>query len=222
MSRTVDWVITKAYLAAQRKASPPATGTNKYNALLGLADTMQLMWQDEPDTDWSSLWSLVTLADTVSATDTFALSTTINNISSREGDYVLLTDGTNTVPVKVITPNQLYEYRYVLACAQVGSNLKFSKAFVATDTTIGYSIKVPSYLNVSDITTGTDVVQVDSPMWLAYMMAADFIKGDTVKSVLYDKLLALADQHMQKMKSNNGGQQEAIVANWVPEGANWS
>lgn len=218
MSRTASYIITKAYLAAQRKATPPAAGTTKYNALLGIVDSMQQLWAAEPDVEWNSLYSLVTIG-TVSATDTFDLDDTINYISKREGDYVLLTNGTNTTTVRLVSPNQLYENRYVNACAQIGLTLKFSKAFLSTDSTFGYSIKVPAILYPDDITVGTNTVQVDDPMWLTYMTAADFVKADTQKSVLYDKLLALADQHMQRMKQNNGGQYESVSTNWRPEGA---
>lgn len=218
MSRTASYIITKAYLAAQRKSTPPAAGTTKYNALLAIVDSMQQLWSSEPDIEWSSLYSLVTIG-TVSATDTFDLDDSISSISKREGDFVLLTNGTNTTTVKLVAPNQLYENRYVYACAQIGQTLKFSKAFLSTDSVFGYNINVPSILFPDDIVIGTNTVQVDDPMWLAYMTAADFIKSDTQKSVLYDKLISLADQHMQKMKNDNGGQYEAVVMNWRPEGA---
>jgi hypothetical protein len=216
----VTTAITKAFLHAQRKATPPAAGTTKYEALLAIADSMQKMWAAEPDVEWNSLYELVNIGN-VTATDEFDLDDSIDTISKREGDFILLKSGTLTTTVKIITPNQLYEYRYQLAAARVGSTLKFSTPFVSTDSTIGYSINVPSIVYPSDITAATNTIQVDDPMWLVYMMAAEFCRTDTVKGAQYDNLLQMADLHMQKMKAANGGQNDAVILNWQPDGISW-
>jgi hypothetical protein len=221
MARTVDWVIQKAFLEAQRKSTAPTSGTSKYNALLGIVDNKQLEWASEPSVEWDSLYSVVTLAAVVSATDTFALTGTINYISKREGNPILITNGTNTSRFMLVSPNQLDEYRYDDACAQVGSNLVFSKAFSASSSLIGYSIKVPSMLYPTDITSGSQNVQVDDPLWLVYMVAADFVRNDVVKRDNYDLLLQLAAERMAKMKQANGGQQAAVATPWAPTGETW-
>lgn len=219
---TVDQAISRAFLHAQRKPVAPASGTTKYNALLAIADSMQKMWATEPGIEWDSLYALVQLSVVVSATDTFALDGSINDLSQREGDYVLVTNGTNTVQYTVVDPDQLYTYRNSNVCARIGSNLKFSRAFTTTGGMIGYNIKVPAIGYVPDITTGSQTVSVDDPMWLVYMMAAEFCRNDTVKSGQYDNLLQMADQHMQKMKQANGGQYQEIARPWAAAGADWS
>jgi hypothetical protein len=221
MSMTIDQAITKAFLHAQRKATPPASGTPKYNALLGIADSMTRQWASEPGVEWDSLYSLETLAALVTATDTFALNSTIDNISKRPGDYILVTNGVTTCRYTLVPPNQLYLDRYKNSVARIGSNLKFSKAFVSTDTTIGYSIKVPSILYPTEITSGSQLVQVDDPMYLVYMMAAEFVRNDAVRVGQYSNLLALADEIMQKMKQVQGGQIEYVATPWAPAGAEW-
>lgn len=221
MARTVDWVIQKAFLEAQRKSTAPSSGTSKYNALLGIVDNKQLEWASEPSVEWASLYSVITLAAVVSATDTFALTGTINYISKREGNPILVTNGTNTTRFKLVSPDQLDEYRYDDACAQVGSNLVFSKAFDAASSLIGYSIKVPSMLYPTDITSGSQTVQVDDPLWLVYMVAADFVRNDVVKRDNYDLLLQMAAERMAKMKQANGGQQAVVATPWAPTGETW-
>lgn len=218
---TIDAAIAKAFLHAQRKATPPAEGTSKYNALLGIADSMQKLWAIEPDTEWTSLYELVSIG-TVTATDTFDLDDSINYISKREGDYVLVTNGTSTTEYRLVTPNQLYENRFSAAVARIGNTLKFSKAFAATDSVFGYTIKVPAIVYPDDITVGTQEVQVDDPMWLCYMMAAEFVRNSVEKQGQYDNLLALADQCMQRMKQNNGGQYDAIVTTAFVTGEDWN
>lgn len=208
VQRTADWVVGKAFLHANRKATMP-TGT-KYNALLAIVDSIQKLWEQEPDTEWGSLYSLETLTPVVSATDTYALPDTVNYLSRRQGEYVLVTDGTNTERYKIISPNQLYEYRDSKAVAKIGRNLKFSSEFDADSTLIGYNIKVPAITFCDDIDLGTDLVEVDDPMWLAYMSAEEFIRQDVVKRNTKNDLLELAGQVMAKMKQNNAGSLETI------------
>lgn len=218
MSRSADWVIAKAYLKANRKATPPTSGSSKYEALLDIVDSMQKQWADEEGIDWNSLFELTTLVPLITETDTFALPATVDYISKRSDDYILVTDGTSTKTFSLIQANQLYKFRDQDACAQVGRNLVFSRAFTSTSPELGYSIKVPAYNWVDDIEDGTDIVQVDRPMWLAYASAAEFVRNDIVKSSQYDNLLALAEQVMNKMKYANGGQVEELVTEWQPAG----
>ncbi len=220
MSTTVTQVIQKAFLHAQGKSTAPTVGTNKYTQLLNLVDSLQKMWASEPDTEWNSLYSLVTTA-TASATDTFDLDDSIDYISKREGDYIRVTNTTNTTAFKLISPNQLYDYRFRDAAAQVGRTLVFSRAFKSTDSTFGYNIIVPAILYTDDITTGTQTVQVDDPMWLAYMVAAEYVANNLIKATQRPRLLELADQLMQRMKQANGGQYETVASNWIPEGETW-
>lgn len=212
---TGDQVIQKAFLHAQRKATPPNQGTPKYLALLGIVDSMQKLWADEANIDWDSLFVSRALSAPASATDTIALDADINYITKTEESSVLI----GTTPFKLVSPRQLYDLRDSNVCAQIGSNLKFSKTIDST--LVGSTITVPAILKVSDITAGTDVVEVDDPMWLVYASAAEFNRNDLVKVAQYDNLLALADQVMQKMKNRNGGSIEQVDLTWQPEGESW-
>lgn len=223
-TRTADWVIGKAWLEAKGKANTPTSGT-KYNTLLGLVDTELKNWQDEEGVEWDSLWSMVTLTGGVSITDTYALSTSIRKISKREGDYIYLlsADGTQKKPIKLVRPNQLYEHNDdQFYAAQIGRNLVFSKAFAADSSYIGYSINVPSYGYVNDITAGTDIVNCDDPLYVAYMVAASFARNDLVKSGQYQNILDKADVRMESMKQNNSGQDESYDNDGVAEGDSYS
>jgi hypothetical protein len=220
MSQTVEWAIQKAFLHSNRKATPPASGTSKYEALLDIADSMQKMWASEPATEWDSLYSLETIG-TVSATDTFDLPDEVNYISKSEDDPIRITNGTSTTTYKLVKPNQLYKFQGSNVCAQIGRTLKFSTAFTSSSSVLGYDITVPSILYTDDITTGTDEIQVTDPMWLAYMMAADFCRNDVVKQNQYDNLLALADQCMQKMIADNSGSLNEIPMTWAAQGESW-
>jgi hypothetical protein len=217
---TADQVILKAFTEAKRKASLP-TGS-KYSALLVMLDNVQKMWAARED--WQSLRATVTLTALITATDTFSLDNstgTVDRISQKEDDYVLLTDGTSTKRVNVVAPNQLDEYRYSIVCAKIGSSLKFSSAFAADSAYLGYSIKVPCQLKVADITDGDNTVAVNDPMWAVYQLAADYVRNDVVARGEYEHLNDMADEHWQSMLDAEGGQLDAVVTNWRPEGEAW-
>lgn len=218
--RDADYVIQRAYLAAQRKATPPASTTTKYATLLGLVDAAQDDWQTEPGIEWNSLYELVSNG-TVTATDTFDLDDSIRYVSKRDGDFVTLTNGTNTQEVLLVNPDQLYSNRYNFACAQIGRTLKFSKAFTASSTTFGYTIKIPAIIYCDDITAGSSAIQCDDPMYLAYMVAAEFIRTDVVKGGQYNNLLGKAAERMDKMKQDNGSQNDSIPRETLQVGESW-
>ncbi len=213
MSKTVEWTIQKAFLHAQRKATPPTTGS-KFEALLDIADSMQKMWANEDGVIWDSLYVRINIG-TATVTDTFPIPATIEKVSNDSEDPILV----GTQPYKLVKPAQLYKYKDSKAVARVASNLKFSKAFAADDSLLGSAITVPGQGPVPDITSTADIVAVDQPMWLAYMMAAEFIRADVVKRDQYDNLLALADAVMADMKANNGGSDEVFDSGgWSPAG----
>lgn len=226
-TRTLDWVIGRAFAHANRKATPPAQGTPKYQVLAVIADDLQRQWANEPGTEWTSLYNFFTLPSTVTANqDTYALdptTPTIDYISKRAGDYIKLVspDTTVTKHVLLIDPNQLYEYRYQDAMAQNKRNLIFSQKPTTGTTFLGYSIIVPGYQTVNDLINPTDVVQVDNPDWLAYACAAEYVRNDYVRGAQYPNLLNMADQAMQKMKQANQGQYESVASEWIPMGMTW-
>jgi hypothetical protein len=224
MAQTVDWAIQKAFLLAQRKAIPPIIGTTKYQVLLDLADTLQKMWAAEPGIEWDSLYTLESIG-TTSSTDSYSLPDELDYISKNEADPVRLVspDGTVTKEYRLIRPNQLYRHRNECVCAQIDTTLKFAKPFSATDVDYGYTINVPGILYVNDITKGSDEIQVYDPMWLAYMMAAEFCRNDVVKVGQYGNLINYAAQAMERMKNANSGQLDEVElgSNWTA-GVNWT
>lgn len=219
--RTANYVIQKAYLAAQRKSVMPGQGTTKYNVLLGLVDSAQDDWRNEPDTYWDSLYQTINTG-TISTTDTYDLDDDIDFISRRSGDYITITNDTNTEKVLFVSPEQLYLNKNELAVARIGRTLKFSKPFLATSPYIGFKLNVPAYIFTDDITSGNTLVQCDDPMFLAYMVAAEFSRTDTVRAGQYNNLLDKAAERMSKMKQNNGGQIEEIPRDFYVMGETWN
>lgn len=215
MAWTVDQVIQKAYTYAVRKSVPPTAGSTKYYVLITIIDSMQKQWSIEPGTDWDSLYERRDLTATPNGTEFVDLDASIARLVKVEGDPVLV----NGEEYRVVSPSQLYKYRESKAVAQVGRKLKFSHALDASLT--GTAVSVPIIRQVGDLVSGSSIVEVDDPMWLAAASAAEFDRNDVVKAANYNLILQIADQFMQKMKEANGGSVEEIDTPWTPAGQEW-
>lgn len=217
----VTTAIQKAYSMAKGKATAPVVGSTKYNQLLSLADSLQKVWAAEPDVQWDSLYSVVNIG-TVTATNSFDLDDTINSVIKRETDPIYLLSGDTRVNYALVRPNQLYINRNYKAVAQAGRSLIFPESFETTSPEYGYTIYVPAILYPDEITLGTDEIQVPEPMWLVYMMAAEFIATDVVRQNQRTKNLEFAVELMRKMKQDNQGQYEEVSTEWSPMGEDWA
>jgi len=217
----VSEAIQKSYSMAKGKATAPAAGTAKYNQLLSLADSLQKVWAAEPDIQWDALYSVVNIG-TVTATNSFELDDTINSVVKRETDPIYLSSGSSRVDYSLVKPNQLYINRDFKAVAQAGRNLVFPTAFTSDSPQFGYSINVPSILYPNEITAASDEIQVPEPMWLVFMMAAEFIATDVVRQNQRGKNLEYAVELMRKMKQDNQGQYEDVATEWNPLGEDWA
>lgn len=215
---TVSDVIELAYQHAKGKPTPPAVGTTKYNSLLLLCNSLQKQWAAEPDVEWNSLYSVTTIG-TISATDTFAIPSTVDYISKRVTDPVFTTNGTSRVDYTLVKPQELYINNADKVVAHEGGNLVFPSAFTSDSQDFGWTLKAPCILRVNDIDDGADAVQVDDPMWLVWMVAADFVRNDLVRTNQYERLVTYAQDVMRKMKQRNQSQNERITTEWRPMGA---
>ena len=211
--QTADWAIKKAFLHAQRKDVAPQVGTSKYNALLAMADSMTRIWASEPNVEWNSLYERQDIG-TLPTSGVIDLDETIDYISQSEEDPVLV----GSTPYKVVSARQLYRRRGGNVCAKVGNTLVFPVFSDESLSKIGSSVSIPAILAPDEITSGSDELQVDDPMWLAVMMAAEFVRNDGVKQGQYENLLAYADNIMQKMKEANEGSVNEVLTPWAPLG----
>jgi hypothetical protein len=222
-TRTADWVIQKAFLIGEAKSTPPSSGTNKYNVLLGIVDNEQKDWADEPGIQWDSLYQPITLSTLISAAASFPLDVAVGDPSLYVKDSITLRPAVGGSPVyaKLVQPNQLTQYQNDIAAAIEGRNLVFSQAFSASDALIGGTIQVPNYGYVGDITIGSNVIQVDNPLYLAYMCAAAFVLNDIIKAGNYNLHLAKAAELMEKMKQLNGAQFDQVTRDYSVQGQSW-
>lgn len=201
--------ITEAYVICTGKSTLP-TGT-KRDKLNNLAKKLYRDWQTEPGMEWESLYSVVG-AGTVTATDTFALDTEINFISTsqqRQDNLVRIRYGTSPnysyAYYKSVPYGQLHRHRDTNAVSKVTDNsIKFSKAFTSTSEVFGGTIQVPAIIKLDDLTADTSEILIDNPAWLPARLAAQYVLTDTQLNYLYQDLLDQANELMLGMKIANG------------------
>lgn len=106
-------------------------------------------------------------------------------------------------------------------CAQIGSNLVFNHTFTSVDKQFGGTIKAPVYTFVTALSGDTDVVPCSIPNWLVAAAAAEYVRTDITLQNQYPTLLAEANDLLQKMIDNEGGQIMPVYKQAPAMGANW-
>jgi hypothetical protein len=218
----VKELIAKSLLMATGKAKVLNETESKYVRLLAIGNIMQRMWAAEPDIEWDSRYSTISLGSIT--TDVVAMDPTIYAISKREGDqiYIQHFDSEQKSYFDLVRPSELYRSGRVDVCAVVAGELKFAKTFGITTPQYKGEVFVPILLDVEDLKRSTDQVIVDDPNWLVFMTAAEYVRNDVTKQNQYGNLVTLAENSMSKMKQNNSGQTDEVEAYGSVLGETWS
>lgn len=195
---------------ATGKPTSPTSGTKKYNQLLNAGKYFLQSWQDEPMTDWPSLYDFRD-SGTITATDTFPLDEDIRKVSQQAGDNIKIvhTDD-NETEYKLVPVDRLQHYRYDKVVAVAGTNLVFPRAFTADDAEFGGTIVVPSYGYAVFPEDDVTEIPIDNPNWLVCISAAEFVRNDLTRKSEYPNLVGEAAVLMQKMKENSGSRVDEI------------
>jgi hypothetical protein len=235
LAMTVTQFVAQTYLLATGKTTALTAGSSKYTKILALGNLFTQQWAQEPGVDWASLRTIFSLG-TVSATDTVALDSDIGKVSSQEGDFVRIahTDGVSESEYTIVPISKLYgdgpkvsasgvsRRNAVGTCAISGTDLIFSRAFLATDAQFGGTISLPGYATPATLINANDTIAVDNPQWLCYAAAAEYDRNDITRVQLYPSLRDRAKELMAQMKDVNGSQlEEVYTGGWSPLGESW-
>lgn len=231
-SMTVQDAVNLTLLFATGKAAVLVPTDAKYLKILALLNNYTDEWADEEGTDWQSLRQTFSLG-TVTATDSYDLDDTINEVSSQEGDYVRINHpgGIMQSLYTIVPPQRLYDSGTTInnygqqeliangTCAIIGKQLVFSRPFVSTDTQFGGDIVVAGYVQTDPLVNPKDLIQVDIPRWLCYRAAAEYIRTDVTRQQQVPNLIAEATEVMNQMKDLNDTQSEYVYrGSWRPAG----
>lgn len=216
--------VAKVILKSTGKVSTSVSGDAKWLKVLGIANTKIDDWMNEPEVDWGSLYNRALSIGTVTATDTFPIdTTTVRLISQTFGDPIRInhTNGRSYTDYDLVAYDQLKQYPNGNYCAQIGSNLVFSRPFLSTDSQFGGTITIPAMLYASHLVNDSDVIPVDIPNWLVISTAAEYIRTDVTRQNQYSNLATEANAIMARMKDNNDGQISYVQSHFTPLSRTW-
>lgn len=229
---TTAQFVSNVYLKSVGKLPTFSSGSTKWLKIVAIGNRFIQQWATEKGVDWKSLYNPGLTLTTVTATDTFAIPTTVLKLSDTETDYVRIfhTDGESYTDYDIVPADRLKEYyagvdkesSFGNKCAQIGSNLVFNREFVSTDPEFGGTIKAPVYTVPSTISADSDVIPVDNPEWLVVITAAEYVRNDIVRQGQYPNLITEANALMDSMKETNESQIETVIMPWTAPGATWS
>lgn len=215
---TAQELLLDAYRAYRGKidSRAPAWGTDKANTAISIANRKIREWATDPRNKWNSLFEIRALSatvDTDTPTNTYNLATDFYLPS--DFAKIVKTDG-SYVEYPIIKAQQ----RNVLSqCLYIhGSNPKKITFAQTIDTALNDgTIYVPGYYIPSSLSASTDVVPVDDPVWLVYIVAAELARNDAAKDDQFPNLQGMANDLYRKMSDANNDtgflQPNTIVTN---------
>lgn len=198
-------VIAQAYLKAKGKAAPLATTSTTYIKFLALANMIQKTLIREPGIQWD--WTYDRLSQGVITSDRITIDDSIYAIHRDEQDPVIITTPNSTQETywRYVQPGEFKKYRNFNVCTLIGDELIFSKTFTSSDSQYNGSVTVPAHITPDDFVQPTDTVLIPDPTWLAYMMAAEFVRNTVTKQNQLGNIVGEANNLLEGMKDRNSG-----------------
>lgn len=219
---TVETFVPACILKATGEVFSGTSGDSDWERVLDVANRYIDSWMAEPGVDWDSTYQTVDIG-TVTATDSFDLTSSIYRVSNDAGDPIRInhTDGENYTDYRLVAASQLRQFTNEYVCSRVGSQIKFPKAFTSTDVQFGGTIEVPAYVKPSYLSDDADEIPVDDPNWLVLITAAELSRTDLTQAQNYPLLIGEANNAMSAMKRANSPQVRFIPKYSAALGNTW-
>jgi len=117
-------------------------------------------------------------------------------------DKVLVTTtSSNTLKLGLATPQERESDCYI--SSRNPKVLTFVNDITSTDQKVGGTLSVPAYYLPADMVLATDLVPVDNPEWLVYIVASELARNDPAKESMFATLVGMANDLYVKMVSAN-------------------
>lgn len=214
---TTSSFVSNVVLLSEGKLPTFASGATKWLRIVAQGNFFLQQFAKERGVDWNWYFDPNKSFGTVTATDTFAVPSTVYRISKKEGDVLRIThtDGAYT-DYTFVPHDELKKYSVGNYVAQVGSNIKFNNAFTSDSPQFGGTIRVGVYEYPSTFSLDNDVIDIPDANWLVYAVAADRVKNDVTRKDLRADLVNQANELMQALKDENQSQLEEVNRPYNP------
>lgn len=195
----------------------PAFGSDKANVALAIANRKIVEWATDPRNKWNSLFEINSVGTISTSTltydldDTFFLPSDFAKIVKTDASYV-------EYPIVKAQQRNVLNGQSLYIHGSDPKKITFSQDI---DTGLASGILyVPGYYIPSTLTAQTDVVPVDDPNWLVYIVASELARNDAAKDDMYPTLAGMAnDLYLRMSNANNdtGFLQPNIIVNNMPQ-----
>lgn len=214
---TTSEFVQNCVLLSEGKIPTFASGSTKWLRIVAQGNFFLQQLGRERGVDWNWYYDPAKSFGTVTASDTFAIPSTVLKISQQQNDFIRVThtDG-NYTDYTLVSADRLRDYDTGNYVARVGANIKFNTAFTATSPQLGGTITVPIYEFPTVFALDADVIDCPDPYWLVLMVAADRVKNDVTRKDLRADLIAQANEAMLGLKEDNEGQLSEVLMDWNP------
>ena len=192
----VEEVINLAYQTATGKTKTLSPGNSKYERMLNIANMATMQWESEPDVVWGSLCEDREIG-VIDDNTSYKLHEDVRTVDFYK--FVRLTKDAQNWTFPFISPQMAKDGCY--GAIQLGWRLDFRGL---SEQMKGATIIVPIVRHAKKLTKADDIVEVNDPYWLVYMIAAEFVRNSRTKSNQYGNLITLAQSSMEGMKNRNG------------------
>lgn len=81
--------------------------------------------------------------------------------------------------------------------------ITFADEIVATSQLVGGVLSVPAFYMPSELVNATDLISVDNPEWLLYIVASELARNDPAKESQFPTLVGIANDQYSKMVASN-------------------
>lgn len=201
---TVQQLLDNVYLIYRGKiaSKTPVFGSDKADIVLAIANMKQADWAGDADNVWASLFDIKTVGTTI---NTSTYSYNLDATFMFPSDFFTITKTTgDTVELSITKPqHRLDNPTSVYISGKNPKKVNFPTT--AMDSSFnGGVLKAPAYYAPATMTLATDVVSVDDPNWLVYVVAAELCRNDPAKESQFANLFGIAnDLYVGMVSANN-------------------
>lgn len=199
---TVSALLTQIYLAYRGKGSArvPAFGTDKSNDMLVIANRKKNEWATDPNNKWASLFEN-RLISVIDYTDT---TYDLPDDFYQPSDFARIVDLNDSIyDYPIVKPQQRNNFSKSVYISGRQPNKIATFAQEINSSLDGGSLYIPGYYIPVDMALEADIVSVDYPEWLVYIVASELSRNDPAKDDQYVNLVNQANDVYRKMVEAN-------------------
>lgn len=179
----------------------PAVGTTDYDMWLRVTNRKLAEWARDSKNTWESLFEIRDVGTVQAGTQTYDLEDDFLTPADR---VTITTTDDHVIRYYLVKPQERGRYlKSVYVSGREPKQLTFYDAFTASQDVIGGTINLAAYFIPDELTTASDDIPCDDPMWLVYAVASELAFNQLEYSDKAPDLVGKANFLYAQMSSAN-------------------